>query len=379
MKYLLQFEFQKDKKAKYWLPVFIESEDLEVVKELEKNIYTLLKKSFDKVLEHSLEEFNNEIQSNKIIKDYISDERKGEFAILNIADKPEIVEVDSNADRSVEFDKDFFFKDYDKDVISYLDFGKKKILTRNLTSNDNIDKFEEYLIIKLKRKAGFIRMDPKKNPKADLEKLRGTFTLAGLVVSLFLIYAMINWKFYDVQASDLGELVVMEEEEDIIPITEQNTPPPPPPPPPAAPEVIEIVEDDQEVEELEIEDTEADAETVVEVFEQEEEVVEEEIFTVVENPPSFPGGQKKLFEYLSKNVKFPPAAKANGIQGRVFVNFTVWKDGSIRDIKILRGVHDLLDKEAVRVVKSFPNWQPGKQRGKAVPVSFNLPINFQLK
>jgi len=222
-------------------------------------------------------------------------------------------------------------------------------------------------------------MEPKKSPKADLEKLRGTFTLAGLVVSLFLIYAMINWKFYDVQAADLGELVVEEEEEDIIPITEQNTPPPPPPPPPAAPEVIEIVEDDQEVEELEIEDTEADAETVVEVFEQEEEVVEEEIFTVVENPPSFPGGQKKLFEYLSKNVKFPPAAKANGIQGRVFVNFTVWKDGSIRDIKIIRGVHDLLDKEAIRVVKSFPNWQPGKQRGKAVPVSFNLPINFQLK
>jgi len=222
-------------------------------------------------------------------------------------------------------------------------------------------------------------MEPKKSPKADLEKLRGTFTLAGLVISMFLIYSMINWKFYDVQASDLGQLVVEEEEEDIIPITEQNTPPPPPPPPPAAPEIIEIVEDEVEVEDIEMEDTEADAETVVEVFEQEEEVVEEEVFTIVENMPEFPGGQKKLFEYLGKNIKFPPAAKANGISGKVYVNFTVGKDGKIGDVKVLRGVHDLLDKEAVRVVKSFPNWKPGKQRGKAVKVSYNLPINFLLK
>ena len=221
-------------------------------------------------------------------------------------------------------------------------------------------------------------MEPKKNPKADLEKLRGTFTLAGLVLSLFIVYSMVNWKFYDVQASELGQLVVDEEEEDIIPITEQNTPPPPPPPPPAAPEIIEIVEDDEEVEDIEI-DTEVDVDEVVEVFEVEEEVVEEEVFTIVESMPEFPGGTKKMMEYLGKNVKFPPAAKANGISGKVYVNFTVGKDGKIRNIKILRGVHDLLDKEAVRVVKSFPKWKAGKQRGKAVSVSFNLPINFILK
>lgn len=137
-------------------------------------------------------------------------------------------------------------------------------------------------------------MEPKKNPGADLEKLRGAFILAGIIVSMFLVYSMINMKFYDVQAADLGQLVVDEEDEDIIPITEQTTPPPPPPPPPAAPEVIEIVEDDEEVEDLEIEDTEADAETVVETFEIEEEVVEEEVFTIVENMPEFPGGQKKV-------------------------------------------------------------------------------------
>jgi protein TonB len=222
-------------------------------------------------------------------------------------------------------------------------------------------------------------MEPKKNPKADLEKLRGTFTLAGLMLSMFIIYSMINWKFYDIQASELGEVIIAQEEEDIIPITEQNTPPPPPPPPPAAPETIQIVEDEVEVEDVEIADTEADAQTVVQVFEQEEEVIEEEVFTIVENMPEFPGGQAKLFEYLGKSIKYPPAAKANGISGKVYVNFEVGKDGKITNVKILRGVHDLLDEEAMRVVKAMPAWKPGKQRGKAVKVSYNLPINFQLK
>ncbi|MDT8412626.1 MAG: energy transducer TonB [Vicingaceae bacterium] len=222
-------------------------------------------------------------------------------------------------------------------------------------------------------------MEPKKNPNADLEKLRSTVLLGGIVVSLLIIYAMINFKFYDVQASELGDLVVEQVEEEIIPITEQNTPPPPPPPPPAAPETIEIVEDDVEIEEeIEI-DTEADAETVVETFEVTEEVVEEEIFTIVEDMPEFPGGVQALYKYLGENVKYPQAAKANGISGKVFVNFTVEKDGSITAVKVIRGVHELLDKEAIRVVKSFPKWKPGKQRGKAVRVSYNIPISFVLK
>lgn len=377
MKYLFQFEFENDKQSKYWLPLFIDVDSKEIAEEKGKEIYALLKKEFNKINNYSIDEFNNDVVSNKIVEDYIKDERKGEFAILKINPKTEIIEVDSNADREVNFDKNFVFKNYDKETISYLDFGKKIILTRNLS--DNINNFDEYLIIKLKRKAGYIKMDPKKNPKADLEKLRGTFTLAGLMLSMFIVYSMINWKFYDLQATELGQVIVEQEEEDIIPITEQNTPPPPPPPPPAAPEIIQIVEDEVEVEDIEMADTEADAETVVEVFEQEEEVVEEEVFTIVENMPEFPGGQAKLFEYLGKSIKYPPAAKANGISGKVYVNFEVGKDGKITNVKILRGVHDLLDEEAVRVVKAMPAWKPGKQRGKAVKVSYNLPINFQLK
>jgi protein TonB len=191
---------------------------------------------------------------------------------------------------------------------------------------------------------------------------------------------LVNLKFYDVKASELGQLVVDEMEEEIIPITQQNTPPPPPPPPPAAPEVIEIVEDDVEVEEIEMIDTEADAETIVEEFEVVEEVVEEEIFTIVESMPEFPGGgQEALFKYLQKTMKYPQIAKENGIQGTVFVNFVVGKDGKIRDAKILRGVNKMLDEEAIRVVKAMPSWKPGKQRGKPVSVSYNLPIKFTLR
>ncbi|MCB9364687.1 MAG: energy transducer TonB [Flavobacteriales bacterium] len=223
-------------------------------------------------------------------------------------------------------------------------------------------------------------MEPKKNPKADLEQVRGTFLAGGLLMSMVIIYLLVNLKFYDVKASELGQLVVDEMEEEIIPITQQNTPPPPPPPPPAAPEVIEIVEDDVEVEEIEMIDTEADAETIVEEFEVVEEVVEEEIFTIVESMPEFPGGgQEALFKYLQKEMKYPQIAKENGIQGTVFVNFVVGKDGKIRDAKILRGVNKMLDEEAIRVVKAMPSWKPGKQRGKPVSVSYNLPIKFTLR
>lgn len=109
----------------------------------------------------------------------------------------------------------------------------------------------------------------------------------------------------------------------------------------------------------------------------EQDVIEEESFVVVEEMPEFPGGMAKLTEYLAKNIKYPQAARENGIQGRVFVNFVVERDGSISNVKVMRSLGGGCDEEAVRVVKSMPKWEPGKQRGKAVRVSYNLPINFK--
>jgi protein TonB len=106
------------------------------------------------------------------------------------------------------------------------------------------------------------------------------------------------------------------------------------------------------------------------------EVEEELIF--VEEMPEFPGGEQKLYEHISKNVLYPPLAIENNIQGNVIISFIVEKDGSIRHAEVLKSVHPLLDKEALRVVGSMPKWKPGKQKGKAVRVRYNLPIRFNL-
>ena len=102
------------------------------------------------------------------------------------------------------------------------------------------------------------------------------------------------------------------------------------------------------------------------------------VFDVVEVMPQFPGGQIAMLKYIMENIKYPEQAMKEGIQGRVTVRFIVEKDGSISDVKPVLSVHPLLNKEAVRVVKSMPKWSPGKHNGKPVRVRFNLPVMFKL-
>lgn len=103
------------------------------------------------------------------------------------------------------------------------------------------------------------------------------------------------------------------------------------------------------------------------------------VFDVVEEMPSFPGGDSGLMAYLSQTIKYPVAAEENGIQGRVIVTFVVERDGSITDVKVAKSVDPSLDKEAVRVIKSMPLWKPGKQDGSAVRVKYTVPITFRLQ
>lgn len=105
----------------------------------------------------------------------------------------------------------------------------------------------------------------------------------------------------------------------------------------------------------------------------------EKVFDVVEQMPSFPGGPSALMEWLSNNVKYPVVAQENGVQGRVIVSFVVERDGSITDVKVVRGVDPSLDKEASRVVRAMPRWIPGKQNGSAVRVKYNVPVAFRLQ
>lgn len=228
-------------------------------------------------------------------------------------------------------------------------------------------------------------MELKKNPKADLEKRRGLYLEIGLVVILAATLVAFEVKSYDSEEETAFQREVIEEvEEQII---QTDIVEPPPPPPPEVPEVttlINVVDDEQKIENEFVVNAEVTEETknveIVQVkVEQEEEVAEEPIFTVVESEPEFPGGMEALYKYLAQNIKYPQLARENGITGKVYVTFVVEKDGSIANPRILRDIGGGCGAEAIRVVKAMPKWSPGKQRGKAVRVQFNLPVNFNLK
>jgi protein TonB len=234
-------------------------------------------------------------------------------------------------------------------------------------------------------------MKNRKNPEADLERKKGLYWQIGLVFALGVVYFAMSWKTFERDLMDLGSVSVVDDDE-IIPITQRPTTPPPPPPS-APPEMIQIVDDDIEIEEFEFETTETDQTEVVEFFETVEEGTDEVFsFAIVENRPVFPGCeneptedakydcfQKALMRYVSKEFKFPEMSKKLGSSGRVFVNFVIEKDGSISNVTVARGVDQLLDAEAIRVVKTLPKMTPARQRGKPVRTSYTLPINARIQ
>ncbi len=224
-------------------------------------------------------------------------------------------------------------------------------------------------------------MESRKTPKADLESKKAIFFEIGLVLALALVFVSFNYKSYEKRTVTLVQRQADNTTEEIVPITEQKVKAPPPPPPKQVTQ-IKIVDDNVDVQDdIEI-DADANMDTQVEEYvppEEEEDVQQQEIFMVVEQMPAFPGGMGALMTYLATHIKYPPLAKESGIQGRVFINFVVEPDGSIDHVKVLRGIGGGCDEEAVRVVKSMPKWIPGKQRGKPVRVSFNLPVKFTLE
>ena len=228
-------------------------------------------------------------------------------------------------------------------------------------------------------------MEIKNSPKADLERNKITFALLGLVVTLFIVWRVFEYKSYDKQIVDDLQKTVEVIEEEMVEITKQEQPKPQPPAPKPQVTQIEIVDNEEEIEEeIEI-DAEVSQDEVLEEYDftppeiEEEEIVEAEIFKVVEEMPEFPGGAAKMMEFIQKNIKYPMMARESDIQGRVFVNFVVEPDGSITNVTVMRGIGGGCDEEALRVVQSMPNWKPGKQRGSAVRCSFTVPIIFKLQ
>jgi protein TonB len=223
-------------------------------------------------------------------------------------------------------------------------------------------------------------MEAKKTEKADLNRKSGMFFNIGLLVSLLLVTAAFEWRQYD--DGDLVELAAINddfEELTDIPPTEQ---PPPPPPKIQQPEIIEVP-DEEEIEEeieidLDVEITETEVIEEVIISEAPEEEVADQIFQIVEEPATPQGGYEAFYEYVSKNMRYPAQARRMGIEGTVYVQFVVEKDGSITDVQAIRGIGAGCDEEAIRVIQNQPPWNPPKQRGKPVRQRIVLPIKFQL-
>jgi protein TonB len=228
------------------------------------------------------------------------------------------------------------------------------------------------------------------------KKYRKYVTISMIAALIILIGGVA----YPVIASYISKNKIIKEdksvETEILNAPKEDLPPPPPPPPP--PEAMaekvkftvpKVVEDTVETGLATQDDlstkgnTEAPPEEEIKVEEVKEQVIQQEapkeIFTVVEEQPGYPGGDEARIKFLQENTKYPEEAKELGVQGKVFVTFVVEVDGSITDVRVLRGIGAGCDEEAIRVVKSMPRWVPGKQRGQPVRVQFNLPIKFTLQ
>ena len=238
-------------------------------------------------------------------------------------------------------------------------------------------------------------MKVKKNPNVKVSRNSSIFFAVGLNLMLLLTYSALNMKSYDKEDIAINVLNLDELIEQEIPVVNINTPPPPPPPKVAS-EVITIVEDIADIEETVIKSTEIQMddiiEEVVEVGEVEVEEVEEDVtipFAVVEKVPIFPGCtgktnaelkscfEKKIIQHVSKNFKFPELAMELGINGKVYVLFSIDQNGDVSNIKS-RGPDQVLEKEAERIISLLPKMIPAKQRGRAVRVPYSIPIHFKL-
>ena len=229
-------------------------------------------------------------------------------------------------------------------------------------------------------------MEIKKTEGASLENKRLLFIEIGLIIALAVTYVAFSWSTKEKQTAvlDAGPAVTIEEEN--IPITQEAPPPPPETPKvPVLSDQIDIIDDDIQVEDniLNLDDND---DLVIEIKEyiegpEEEEIEEEEIpYVFVEQKPSFKGGDANAFsKWVASQLVYPEIAKENGVQGRVMISFTIKADGSVANVRVTRSLDPALDKEAVRVVSSSPKWTPGKQRDRAVNVTYSLPVIFQLR
>lgn len=241
-------------------------------------------------------------------------------------------------------------------------------------------------------------MESKKSKRADLEGQKSTSLLLGYVAALAGLFVCFEFTTREYAEAEKPMYVPYSPmEEDIVPITQPIfvVAPPPPAEVPTVPEILEIVDNNKEIEDEEIESSEAtesaisgpsaapsNAVFVAEAppaYIDEPESDEQDIFEVVEDMPEFPGGESALLSYLAKNIKYPASAQERELQGRINIQFVVNKDGSVGEPRVIgRSFDSSCEKEAIRVIMAMPKWKPGKQRNKPVRVYYTVPVYFRL-
>lgn len=226
-------------------------------------------------------------------------------------------------------------------------------------------------------------METKKSPKANLENKRALFYMIGMVISLALALVAFEWETK--QTANLlvfnnDNLVEMDE---LPPITRPEEPEPPKPELPKPLDVFELVSNEEELtDEPLFASSEATIDTEVHlnnVKVDEEESDEPVPYFKVENKPEFPGGDKALLIYLAKNIRYPAICQENGIQGNVYLSFVINERGQVTNVQVIQSPDRSLADEAVRVVRTMPDWKPGKQGNKGVKVTYQLPVKFRLQ
>lgn len=227
-------------------------------------------------------------------------------------------------------------------------------------------------------------MEIKKSVKADLERKKPIYLQVGLVLALSLSLFAFEYKSYDKVEEEAATVTQAEVIEEVVMQTKQEVKPETPPPAQAQTTLLTIVDNSVQVtNDVEIDagdQGEANKEVAYQEVAQETAVEAEEaqIFSVVEESPSYPGGDEARMKYLRENLKYPQLARESNIDGTVYIEFVVERDGSISKPTIKRDIGGGCGEEALRVVKAMPKWAPGKQRGKPVRTQFVLPIKFIL-
>ncbi len=223
-------------------------------------------------------------------------------------------------------------------------------------------------------------MEAKKTESADLKNKSGLFFNVGLFITMCLVVFAFEKRNYD-EGAFIDSAQLNEDFEELLEIPPTEIPPPPPPKI-QQPEIIEVPDEEEIEEEIEVDlDVEITEETVIEeiiVEEAPEEEVADEVFQIVENPAEPPGGYAAFYQMVQKRMNYPAQARRMGIEGKVYVQFVVDKDGSLTEVQAVKGIGAGCDEEAVRVIQGMPKWSPPKQRGKPVKQRIILPITFKL-